>query len=259
MNHEEPSLCAVSTCPQHDRRLVSFQSSKTRFRRAELRTRHGSRLQRRRAGLSGTKCANSSACTCPSTLREKVLNFKRLTREDLLSWHRTLHARGWSGPSWPAAYRRPGWSAIEQHIFDEECSAAGAPPLVAFSVRMVAPVLMAYGSPAQQQYFLPRILSGEHWWCQGYTEPDAGLRPRFAQDARRTARRSLRRERPEDLEHARPLRRLDLLSRAHVDRRATAAGNLASAHRHEDSGYQRPPDRAHRRRTRSERDLVRQR
>jgi alkylation response protein AidB-like acyl-CoA dehydrogenase len=110
----------------------------------------------------------------PATLRAKVLNFKRLTREDLLSWHRTLHTRGWSGPSWPAAYGGPGWSAIEQHIFDEECSAAGAPPLVAFSVRMVAPVLMAYGSPAQQQYFLPRILSGEHWWCQGYSEPEAG-------------------------------------------------------------------------------------
>jgi hypothetical protein len=114
------------------------------------------------------------AAHLPSTLSEKVLNFKRLTREDLLSWHRTLFARGWSGPSWPVEFGGPGWSAIEQHIFDEECSAAGAPPLVAFSVRMVAPVLMAYGSPAQQQYFLPRILSGEHWWCQGYTEPGAG-------------------------------------------------------------------------------------
>jgi len=110
----------------------------------------------------------------PSALSEKVLNFKRLSREDLISWHRTLHTRGWSAPSWPVEYGGPGWSAIEQHIFDEECSSAGAPPLIAFSVRMVAPVLMAYGSPAQQQYFLPRILSGEHWWCQGYTEPGAG-------------------------------------------------------------------------------------
>jgi alkylation response protein AidB-like acyl-CoA dehydrogenase len=110
----------------------------------------------------------------PSELAAKVLGHKRLTREDFLSWHRTLHTRGWSAPSWPAEFGGPGWSAIQQHIFDEECSAAGAPPVIAFGVRMVAPVLMAYGSPAQQSFFLPRILSGEHWWCQGYTEPGSG-------------------------------------------------------------------------------------
>ena len=110
----------------------------------------------------------------PAALAAKVLGHKRLTREDFLSWHRTLHSRGWSAPSWPAQFGGPGWSAIQQHIFDEECSAAGAPPIIAFGVRMVAPVLMAYGSTAQQSFFLPRILSGEHWWCQGYTEPGSG-------------------------------------------------------------------------------------
>jgi len=109
-----------------------------------------------------------------AALAAKVLGHKRLTREDFLSWHRALHSRGWSAPSWPAQFGGPGWSAIQQHIFDEECSAAGAPPIIAFGVRMVAPVLMAYGSPAQQGFFLPRILSGEHWWCQGYTEPGSG-------------------------------------------------------------------------------------
>jgi alkylation response protein AidB-like acyl-CoA dehydrogenase len=63
---------------------------------------------------------------------------------------------------------------VQQHIFDEECTAAGAPPVIAFGVRMVAPVIMAYGNAAQHQHFLPKILSGEHWWCQGYSEPGSG-------------------------------------------------------------------------------------
>ncbi|HUI61666.1 MAG TPA: acyl-CoA dehydrogenase family protein [Steroidobacteraceae bacterium] len=107
-------------------------------------------------------------------LRAKVLGLKRLTREDLIGWHRTLHGVGWSAPSWPKEYGGTGWSAVEQHLFDEECSLAGAPAIIPFGVRMVAPVIMAFGSRAQQDYFLPRILSGEHWWCQGYSEPGAG-------------------------------------------------------------------------------------
>jgi alkylation response protein AidB-like acyl-CoA dehydrogenase len=110
----------------------------------------------------------------PAPLAAKVLGHKRLTREDLIGWQRTLHGQGWSAPTWPKQFGGPGWTAVEQHIFDEETTAAGTPPVLAFGVRMVAPVLMAYGNPAQQQYFLPRILSGEHWWCQGYSEPGAG-------------------------------------------------------------------------------------
>jgi alkylation response protein AidB-like acyl-CoA dehydrogenase len=110
----------------------------------------------------------------PAELSAKVLGLKRLTREDIIGWHRILHSAGWSAPSWPKEFGGTGWSAIEQHIFDEECSIAGAPPIVAFGVRMVAPVIMAFGNRAQQEYFLPRILSGEHWWCQGYSEPGAG-------------------------------------------------------------------------------------
>jgi alkylation response protein AidB-like acyl-CoA dehydrogenase len=104
----------------------------------------------------------------------KVLGHKRLSREDIIGWHRILHTRGWSAPTWPREFGGPGWTAVQQHIFDEECTAAGAPPVIAFGVRMVAPVIMKYGSAAQQQFFLPRILSGEHWWCQGYSEPGAG-------------------------------------------------------------------------------------
>jgi alkylation response protein AidB-like acyl-CoA dehydrogenase len=110
----------------------------------------------------------------PTSLSAKVLGLKRLTREDLLSWHRILHKKGWSAPSWPREFGGPGWSAVEQHIFDEECALAGAPPIISFGVRMVAPVIMQFGTREQQELFLPPILSGEHWWCQGYSEPNAG-------------------------------------------------------------------------------------
>lgn len=110
----------------------------------------------------------------PRDIADKMLNLKRMSREDFLRWHRALHERGWSAPPWPKPFGGPGWSAIEQHIFDEECSAAGAPFIIPFGVRMVAPVIMAFGSREQQEYFLPRILSGEHWWCQGYSEPGSG-------------------------------------------------------------------------------------
>jgi alkylation response protein AidB-like acyl-CoA dehydrogenase len=110
----------------------------------------------------------------PAALSAKVLGHKRLTRDDIMSWHRTLHTVGWSAPTWPKQFGGPGWTSVQQHIFDEECTAAGTPPVIAFGVRMVAPVIMAYGNPTQQQHFLPKILSGEHWWCQGYSEPGSG-------------------------------------------------------------------------------------
>jgi alkylation response protein AidB-like acyl-CoA dehydrogenase len=110
----------------------------------------------------------------PVSLSSKVLEGRPLEREDSLSWTRILHERGWSAPSWPTEFGGPGWSTLQQLIFDEECSRAGAPPILPFGVSMVAPVLMAFGSRSQQDYFLPRILSGEHWWCQGYSEPGAG-------------------------------------------------------------------------------------
>ncbi len=75
---------------------------------------------------------------------------------------------------WPKRFGGAGWSVVQQHIFDEEGAALGAPLQLPFSLRMVAPVLMAYGNAAQQEYFLPRIISGDDWWCQGYSEPGSG-------------------------------------------------------------------------------------
>ncbi|HEY0974477.1 MAG TPA: acyl-CoA dehydrogenase family protein [Solimonas sp.] len=110
----------------------------------------------------------------PADIRERVLSGKRLGKDDFMTWHKLLYRQGWVAPNWPVEFGGTGWSPVQQHIFNEECADAGAPGLLPFGLVMVAPVIMAFGSPAQQQYFLPKILSGEHWWCQGYSEPGAG-------------------------------------------------------------------------------------
>lgn len=91
-----------------------------------------------------------------------------------LPWQKILHARGWAAPSWPKAYGGPGWSEMQRHIFAAECARAGAPSLAPMGLRMVGPVIMGYGTPEQKAHYLPRILSGEDYWCQGYSEPGAG-------------------------------------------------------------------------------------
>ncbi|MFA5939597.1 MAG: acyl-CoA dehydrogenase family protein [Sinimarinibacterium sp.] len=110
----------------------------------------------------------------PADLSDKVLTGKRMSKEDFLRWHRILHKQGWVAPHWPKVFGGTGWNAVQQHIFSEECADAGAPALMPFGLVMVAPVIMAFGNPSQKDYFLPRILSGEDWWCQGYSEPGSG-------------------------------------------------------------------------------------
>ena len=110
----------------------------------------------------------------PAQVRHKVLNGLHLDKNDHQSWQRTLHARGWGGPSWPREFGGTGWDPVQQYIFEEECAAAGAPRLIPFGLKMVAPVIMAFGNAAQQQRYLPKILSADEWWCQGYSEPGAG-------------------------------------------------------------------------------------
>ncbi|WP_322401969.1 acyl-CoA dehydrogenase family protein [Massilia luteola] len=110
----------------------------------------------------------------PADLRHKVDNHLRLQKDDYVRWHRILARQGWAAPGWPREYGGPGWTPVQRHIFDEECARAGTPPVLPFGVNMVAPVIMAFGSQAQKDYYLPRILSCEDWWCQGYSEPGAG-------------------------------------------------------------------------------------
>ena len=110
----------------------------------------------------------------PHDLRRKVLEHKRLKKDDFLRWQAILRDKGWAAPNWPTEYGGTGWSLVQRLAFDDECAIAGAPETVPFGLRMVAPVLMKYGSQEQKDYYLPRILSGEDWWCQGYSEPGSG-------------------------------------------------------------------------------------
>jgi alkylation response protein AidB-like acyl-CoA dehydrogenase len=110
----------------------------------------------------------------PEDIRRKMRLGRRLHKDDMVRWQKILHRRGWGAGMWPERFGGAGWSVVQQHLFDEEAAAAGAPPQIPFSLRMVAPVLMTYGNAAQQEYFLPRIISGEDWWCQGYSEPGSG-------------------------------------------------------------------------------------
>jgi alkylation response protein AidB-like acyl-CoA dehydrogenase len=110
----------------------------------------------------------------PGELRDKVLNYRELSKDDLLSWHKTLAKKGWIAPHWPKEWGGTDWTVVQRYIFEEECGAAGCPPIVPFGVRMCAPVLLRFGTDAQKQRFLPRMYNGEDFWVQGYSEPGAG-------------------------------------------------------------------------------------
>ena len=110
----------------------------------------------------------------PADIAAKVREGKRLARADHVRWHAALNARGWLAVHWPTEYGGTGWGAVQRHIFDEECAAAGAPQIIPFGVGMVAPVIIKFGTEAQKRHYLPRILDGTDWWCQGYSEPGAG-------------------------------------------------------------------------------------
>jgi alkylation response protein AidB-like acyl-CoA dehydrogenase len=110
----------------------------------------------------------------PPDISHKVHNALHLSKDDLQRWAKILGAKGWHGWAWPKQFGGPGWSVIQRHLFEEECALAGAPRVVPFGPVMVAPVIMAFGSPEQQKRHLPGIMSGEVWWSQGYSEPGSG-------------------------------------------------------------------------------------
>jgi alkylation response protein AidB-like acyl-CoA dehydrogenase len=114
------------------------------------------------------------AANLPQDIAYKVHNGLRQSRDDMQRWAKILGAKGWLGYAWPKEFGGPGWDAIQRHLFEEECALAGAPRIVPFGPVMVAPVIMAFGSPEQQKRFLPGIASGEVWWSQGYSEPGSG-------------------------------------------------------------------------------------
>ena len=97
-----------------------------------------------------------------------------VSKERLLQWQKKLAGRGWLCPNWPKEYGGPGWNSTQKFIFEMEMARADSPYLSSFSIKMVAPVLMKYGSEAQKKRFLPKIAAAEELWCQGYSEPGSG-------------------------------------------------------------------------------------
>lgn len=97
-----------------------------------------------------------------------------MTKEDILAWHRILYKKGWVVPHWPVEYGGTGWTITQRYIWNEENARAETQPLLPFGLSMVGPVIFNYGNEEQKKRFLPGILSGDDWWCQGYSEPGAG-------------------------------------------------------------------------------------
>lgn len=97
-----------------------------------------------------------------------------LEKADHVAWQKALYKKGWVAPNWPVDHGGPGWDATRKYIFATEMAKAGTPSVLAFGLKMVAPVIMAFGTEAQKERFLPDILQSNVWWCQGYSEPGAG-------------------------------------------------------------------------------------
>jgi alkylation response protein AidB-like acyl-CoA dehydrogenase len=114
------------------------------------------------------------AANYPAGLHEKQTSEDALTKEDYLSWHKVLAKKGWVAPGWPVEHGGPGWTPTQKYIWSEEQARADTVPILPFGINMVSPVIYTFGTPEQKAKYLPRILSGADWWCQGYSEPGAG-------------------------------------------------------------------------------------
>ena len=95
-------------------------------------------------------------------------------KSSIVAWQKKLHAKGWIAPEWPVEYGGTGWSSTQKYIYETERGLAGIPDVIPFGLKMVAPVIYTFGTEEQKARFLPRILSSDDWWCQGYSEPGAG-------------------------------------------------------------------------------------
>lgn len=112
--------------------------------------------------------------TLPRELALKAERGEYFHHDEIMVWHRILYAKGWVAPHWPKAFGGAELDATRRFILAEEQALKGSPPLSPFGLSMVGPLIMRFGTPEQQQKYLPGILSGEVAWCQGYSEPNAG-------------------------------------------------------------------------------------
>ncbi len=110
----------------------------------------------------------------PAEMKRKAEAGATFHQDETLQWHRILYEKGWIAPHWPAEYGGTGWDVGRRFLFQEEIVRADAPELSPFGLSMVGPLLMQFGNAEQKQRFLPKILSGDEVWCQGYSEPNSG-------------------------------------------------------------------------------------
>ena len=142
-----------------------------------------------RAFLAGHRLASADL---PHMLDDRM--------EVLREWQAACYEAGYVGRAWPSEFGGGGRPPVEQIIVDQELAAAGAPEFVnVVGLDVLGPSLLRFGDDRQRRRYIPSILSAEEIWCQGFSEPEAGLGPRLAAYARGRARRPLRRQRPEDL------------------------------------------------------------
>lgn len=110
----------------------------------------------------------------PDDLAATFFSYRRHSWEQMIRWHKILGAKGWVAANWSSEHGGTGWTPMQQYIFDSEAMMAGAPRLRPFGLKMIGPVLIRFGTVEQQARYLPTILSGEEYWCQGFSEPGAG-------------------------------------------------------------------------------------
>ncbi len=106
--------------------------------------------------------------------QKRVFNGGKYTKDEIIKWQKDLFNSGMYAYNWPKEYGGCNWTPMQRYIFDQETAFANTPQIVPFGVTMVGPVIIEFGTEAQKEKFLPKILNSEHWWCQGYSEPGSG-------------------------------------------------------------------------------------
>src|SRR4051812_26788170 len=110
----------------------------------------------------------------PQATRQKVMLGQRVTREEIIAWQRIVNKQGWVSPLWPKEHGGTGWDVVKFFIFREEMNRAYAPELLSMNLNLVGPVVLAFGTDKQKDFFLPKLRNADVWFCQGFSEPGSG-------------------------------------------------------------------------------------
>ncbi|AWB32824.1 acyl-CoA dehydrogenase family protein [Orrella marina] len=111
---------------------------------------------------------------CPADIRQIVKDGRKMHREPWARWQAILFQKGWGAPNWPIEHGGTGWDTLQQAIFNEVLAENDCPPQYHHGLRHIGPVILEFGSADQKARYLPTILDGSEWWCQGYSEPNSG-------------------------------------------------------------------------------------